>query len=70
MIKASDDNSGISAYCINTINESSSCEWKKSSTNTYTYDNLDFKTYYVFVKDNAENISNAGSITVKDTSIE
>lgn len=66
IIKASDSDSGIAGYCINTENTSSNCTWAYFTSNTYQYSKADINvgTNYVFVKDKAGNISTGQTIEI------
>ena len=65
-LEMEDDASGIKAYCITDTNDSDSCTWIDTDTNTVEETLTTSGTYYVFAKDKKDNISESKSFETGD----
>ena len=54
-----DNGDGLDSYCITTKDDSSTCEWTKSSSSYIEHKFTKSGTYYTFAKDKNGNISNS-----------
>ena len=73
-ITGTDNKSGIDKVCITTSNDSSTCKWEDTTSDTYTNNNYQTNsdtgsgktdTLYAFVKDKAGNISDSKKVDYK-----
>lgn len=53
-----EEESGVKGYCVTTNEEVNSCNWIDSNNKSIDYELESAGTYYVYVKDNKDNISN------------
>ena len=52
-----DNESGIDAYCVNTVNNSTSCNWVSTTNSSVDHELSLSGTYYAFARDKKNNIS-------------
>ena len=52
-----DNESGIDGYCVNTVNDSTSCNWISTTNSSVDHELSLSGTYYAFVRDKKNNIS-------------
>src|SRR5574344_1830099 len=59
-----DNESGISSYCVNTSDTIVGCTWSDTTSTTATYTATSAGTYYAFAKDKLGNVSNSSSFEI------
>ncbi|MBR1718353.1 MAG: hypothetical protein IJ715_03695, partial [Bacilli bacterium] len=63
-----DNESGISGYCVNKTNDSSTCTWIDTNDDHVEYTLSSAGTYYAFAKDKKNNISDSIEFTAQSSS--
>src|SRR5574344_1423858 len=62
-----DNESGISSYCVNTSDTIVGCTWSDTTSTTATYTATSAGTYYAFAKDKLGNVSTSSNFIIPDT---
>ena len=57
-ISITEEESGVKGYCVNTSEDSNSCNWIDNNNKNIDHELESAGTYYVFARDNKDNISN------------
>ena len=57
-ISITEEESGVKGYCVNTSEDSNSCNWIDNNNKSINHELESAGTYYVYARDNKDNISN------------
>ncbi len=60
-----EEESGVKGYCVNTTEDSSSCNWIDNTNKSIDHTLESAGTYYVFARDNKDNVSNRLEFTAE-----
>ena len=66
-ISKSDSHSGVSAYCVSTTDDSSSCTWTQDTESSAEWSVSESGAHYIYVKDGVGNISDSSEILIPST---
>ncbi len=62
-LSITEEESGVKGYCVNTSDDSSSCNWIDNTNKSIDHELESAGTYYVFARDNKDNVSNMLTFT-------
>jgi len=66
-LSITEEESGVKGYCVNTSEDSNSCNWIDNNNKNINHELESAGTYYVFARDNKDNVSNMLEFTADVT---